>query len=318
MKTFKEYLRENVAKKTTANTILSDINEIKTGYFLAGEVWFDPDAKAQYEARAKQATKEEVEDAIGKAKVMASEFISWAKANGYKMPITGVWWTARPNSMTKAVGYPVDQKKNPTDVLVKFSSGPADGFLGLSAKATQGSGEIGFKNPGLGTVDRNLSLSLAKEYDNQLEQTIAKFALPKSATARKAYIRANAGIKKQTEAIGIQVLAAMRDELFARLHNFNQPALFKYLLSDWMDAEVLKPPYVKVTGQGNKEPYKAVVMDPTKNEKLDALSKYNITLEKVGNESIGVKAGEKKIMKIRFKFESEKMASSVKLSGDPW
>ena len=99
---------------------------------------------------------------------------------------------------------------------------------------------------------------------------------------------------------------------------FKQKELLKYLLSDWMDAEVLKPPYVKVTGQGNKEPYRAIVMDPTKNEKLDALSKYKIVLEKVGNESIGVKAGEKKVMKIRFKFESEKMASSVKLSGEPW
>jgi hypothetical protein len=85
-----------------------------------------------------------------------------------------------------------------------------------------------------------------------------------------------------------------------------------------MDAEVLRPPYIKVTGQGNKPPYKASVMDPVKNEKLEALGKYPIMLEKVGNESIGVKAGDKKIMKIRFKFESEKMASSVKLSGDPW
>jgi hypothetical protein len=99
---------------------------------------------------------------------------------------------------------------------------------------------------------------------------------------------------------------------------FKQQELLKYLLSDWMDAEVQYPPYIKVTGQGSKPPYKATVMDPVKNEKLDALSKYPITLEKVGNESIGVKAGEKKIMKIRFKFESEKMASSLKLSGDPW
>jgi hypothetical protein len=59
-------------------------------------------------------------------------------------------------------------------------------------------------------------------------------------------------------------------------------------------------------------------MDPTENEKLNALQKSKVTLEKVGNDSIGVKAGEKKIMKIRFKFESEKMASSMKLSGDPW
>lgn len=302
----------------TANTILSDINEIQTGYFLAGEKWFDVDAKNQFNMRAKQATSDEVADAIGKARVMAQEFIIWAKSNGYKMPIRDVWWTARPNSMTQAVGYPVDQKKNPTDVLVKFSSGPADGFLGLSAKATQGSGDIGFKNPGLGTVDRNLNMKLANEYENQLKQTIKKFALPEAAAARKAYIRANAGIKKQTEEIGVKILAAMRDEMLVRLNKFKQPELIKYLLSDWMDAEIVKPPYIKVTGQGNKEPYRAVAMDPTKNEKLDALAKYAVTLEKVGNESIGVKAGDKKIMKIRFKFESEKMASSVKLSGDPW
>lgn len=302
----------------TANTILSDINEIQTGYFLNGEKWFDTDAKNQFNMRAKQATAEEVADAIGKAKVMAEEFKKWAKAGGYSGTVRQVWWTARPGSMSGAVGYAVDQRKNPTDILIQFSSGPCDGFLGLSAKATQGSGDIGFKNPGLGTIDRNLNLKLAQEYDNQLTQTIKKFALPAAAQERKAYIRSNPGIKKQTEDIGVKILAAMRDELMVRLLKFKQPELIKYLLSDWMDAEILKPPYVKVTGQGNKEPYKAVVMDPTKNEKLDALAKYKITLEKVGNESIGVKAGEKKIMKIRFKFESEKMASSVKLSGDPW
>lgn len=302
----------------TANTILSDINEIQTGYFLAGEKWFDKDAKDQFNLRAKQATASEVADAIGKARVMAAEFVTWAKANGYKLPIKNVWWTARPNSMSAAVGYPVDQKKNPTDVLVQFTSGPCDGFLGLSAKATQGKGDIGFKNPGLGTVDRNLGMKLALEYDNQLKQTIKKFSLPQAAQARKDFIRKNPGVKKHTEEIGVKILAAMRDELMVRLNKMKQPELMKYLLSDWMDAEILKPPYIKVTGQGNKEPYTAVSMDPTKNEKLDALSKYPITLSAVGNESIGVKAGEKQIMKIRFKFESEKMASSVKLSGDPW
>lgn len=302
----------------TANTILSDINEIQTGYFLNNETWFDVDAKNQFNMRAKQAKAEEVADSIGKAKVMAQEFKKWAKANGYSGVVKQVWWTARPNSMSQAVGYPVDQKKNPTDILVKFTSGPSDGFLGLSAKATQGSGDIGFKNPGLGTVDRNLNMKLANEYDNQLTQTVKKFALPDAAAARKLYIRANPGIKKQTEDIGIKILAAMRDDLLVRLKKFKQPELIKYLLSDWMDAEIVKPPYIKVTGQGNKEPYKAVAMDPTKNEKLDALAKYDVTLEKVGNESIGVRAGDKKIMKIRFKFESEKMASSVKLSGDPW
>lgn len=161
-------------------------------------------------------------------------------------------------------------------------------------------------------------MNLAKTYQTQLDQTIKKFKLSPSANDRKAYLRANPGVKKHTEDIGVKILAAMRDTMLVRLLKFKQPELIKYLLTDWMDAEVSFPPYVKVTGQGNREPYKAVVMDPVNNEKLSALSKYKITLEKVGNESIGVKAGEKKIMKIRFKFESEKMASSLKLSGDPW
>lgn len=302
----------------TANTILSDINELYTGYVLNGDKWYDSEAQRQYNIRVGQAQPDEVADAIGKAKVMAEEFLKWAKANKYSNTVKGVWWTARPGSMSSAFGSPVDQKKNPTDILVQFTSGPINGFLGLSAKATKGSGDIGFKNPGLGTVDRNLGLKLADEYANQSKQTIAKFALPEAAQARKEYIRKNPGIKKHTEEIGSGILSAMRDEMLVRLNKFNQKDLMKYLLTDWMDADIVSPPYVKVTGQGNKQPYKAVVMDPTDNEKLNALSKYTITLEKVGNESIGVKAGVKKIMKIRFKFESEKMASSVKLSGDPW
>jgi len=302
----------------TANTVLSDINEIYTGYVLAGHKWYNDDAKKQYNDRLLQAKTEEVADAQAKAAVMAQEFLKWAKSNGYSGKVIDVWWTARPNSMSEAVKRHVDQRKNPTDILIKFSTGPAEGFLGLSAKATQGKGDIGFKNPGIGTVDRNLGMSLAKSYEFQLEQIIKKFNLPKSSTERKIFIRSNPGVKKHTEDIGVKILAAMRDTMLVRLLKFKQPELIKYLLGDWMDAEITFPPYVKVTGQGNREPYNAVVMDPINNEKLNALSKYKITLEKVGNESIGIKAGEKKIMKIRFKFESEKMASSLKLSGDPW
>ena len=301
-----------------ANTLLSDINELYTGFVLNGKKWYDREAQTQYNNRIGQVKPEEIADSQGKAEVMAAEFIKWAKANGYSGIVSNVWWTARPGSMSAAFGEPVDQKKNPTDILVKFTSGPVNGFLGLSAKATKGKGDIGFKNPGLGTIDRNLGLKLAAEYENQLAQTIKKFYLPTAAQQRKTYIRANPGIKKHTEAIGAQILAAMRDTLFIRLSKMKQNELLQYLLTDWMDAEVMKPPYVKVTGQGSRPPYRAVVMDPTDNEKLKKLSTSKISLESVGNESIGVKAGDYKIMKIRFKFESEKMASSVKLSGEPW
>lgn len=304
----------------TANTVLSDINEIMAGYFLADKNWkmIGNEAKAQYNMRVKQATPTEVADATAKAEAMAKEFLKWAKANKYSGRITGVWWTARPGSMKDAVGYEVDQRKNPTDILVKFSSGPADGFLGLSAKATQGQGDIGFKNPGVGTVDKALKLSLAEEYNKKLQQTIKSFSLPDGANERKSYIRANPGVKEKTEQIGVELLQKMRDIMLRKLESMSQKELLKYILSDWMDAEVIKPPYIKVTGMGSKPPYSAVAMDPVKNDKLDALGSYEIILENVGNESIGVSAGKKRIMKMRFKFESEKMASSLKMSGDPW
>jgi len=200
---------------------------------------------------------------------------------------------------------------------VQFSSGPDRGYLGLSAKATKGTGDIGFKNPGLGTVDKNLNLNLSAKYKEQLTQTVKLLKLPETDSQRKPYIRSRPAVKKETEKIGIQILAAMRDEMFLRLKKMKQPELIEYLKTDWMDANIMLPSYVKVTGKGTTN-FSADVMDPVNNPKLKALAANNITLEKVGNESIGVKAGDKKIMKIRFKFESEKMASSIKLSGDPW
>ena len=121
----------------TANTVLSDINEIYIGFILAGNKWFDDAAKNHYNSRTKIALPNETLDAQGKSIAMAAEFLSWAKKNGYSGRVKDVWWTARPGSMSSAVGKDVDQKKNPTDILVLFTSGPADGFLGLSAKATK-------------------------------------------------------------------------------------------------------------------------------------------------------------------------------------
>lgn len=249
---------------------------------------------------------------------MAGEFIKWAKVAGYSGTVKKVWWTVRPGSMASAVGEPVDQKKNPTDILVKFSGGPANGFLGLSAKATKTKGDIGFKNPGIGTVDRSLNLDLAGVYKSDLDAIIAKHQLPASTKDRKDHIRQKPEVKTHTEVAGSATLSKLRDLLQTRLEKMDNETRKKYLLSDWMDAEIIYPPYLKVTGQGQKPPYHAVAMDPVSNDKLDALSKYEIKFQPIGNESIGVMAGSKKIMKMRFKFESEKMASSVKMSGDPW
>ena len=62
----------------TPNTVLADINEIYTGYVLNNNKWYSTEAKVQYNKRVKEAQPDEVADAIGKAKVMAIEFLNKA------------------------------------------------------------------------------------------------------------------------------------------------------------------------------------------------------------------------------------------------
>jgi len=308
---------QEALKQKTRNTLVSDINELLVGYFLNNERWYNSEAREKYNQRSRQVSSEDLDRATEHARVMAKAFLKYAKEKNYSN-ITNVYWTARAGSMTELIGVEVDQTKNPTDTLIKFSSGPSDGWLGLSAKSTKGRGEIGFKNPGVGTIDRVLNISITKFYNDELEKIISKLDLPKSATERKKYIRDNPEIKKQTEVLGSKLLSKMRDILLQKLQSMDNKDLFEYFMEYWLNANIMYPPYVKITGKGTKPPYTATVMEPTKNEKNDALATLDFKLEIAGNESIGVRAKGKKIFKMRFKFESEKLASSVKMSGESW
>lgn len=298
------------------NTDLADVNEIYVAFVLNGNEFPDSASESQYNKKLGMISPEQGEQQVGRAIVMVEEFLKWAKQNGYS-GIQNTYWTARPGFSFKAVvGVDVNQRKNPTDVLVKFRTG---GFLGLSAKSTSGKGDIGFKNPGVGTVDTDLKLKLNDINKKAQEDIVKSFKLPTSASARKAAIRANKALQKQTDSLGAQVLSECRDTLLKKLNTLSQPQRKDYIMKSWIDAsDELYPPYVKVTGRGTKAPYSASVEDPLNNPKLKAIMEDRITFEGVGNDSVGVKAGSKKILKMRFKYESEKLASSLKMSGDPW
>lgn len=303
-----------------SNTDLADVNEIYVAYLLAGRKWFDSAAKTQFARKSKAIGAQKAALQIERADVMVQEFLKWSKANKYSGRVKKIWWTARPGVLSRAVGREVDSRKNPTDILVQFTSGPAKGFLGLSAKSTSGSGDIGFKNPGIGTVEAALNLPLSNILTEAVDGIVKKFKLPENTKARKDAIRKSPAVQAKTQEIGSTVLSKIRDAMFIKLKALNNKELRDYILTNWLDASNdLYPPYVKVTGMGTKSgSITAKVDDPLKNEKLTAILNEKIGLEKVGNESIGIKAGSKKIMKMRAKFESEKLASSVKFSGDPW
>ena len=306
--------------KESQNTVGADINEIMTAYFLVDEDWSRisnrDECISKLEERKEQTSEEEFEMQVGRARAMAEETLAWANQNDFDGTPVMAWWTARPGELSRAVGKDVDSGKNPTDVLLKFSED--ESFLGISAKSTKSAGDIGFKNPGLGTVSRDLNIDLGSYVKQTTVNTVEELGLPNAAKARKYFIRENPEIQEKTRAIGATILNNLRNTLYEHMITLDQDELRAYLTSAWMNADGVYPYYVKVTGRGKQNPYSATVQDVINNDKFKTFSAEDIELSKVGVNSIGVLAGGKKIMKIRFKFESEPLASSMKLSGDPW
>jgi len=299
------------------NTDLADVNEIYTAFALNGNKFPDKASESQFNKKLALLTPEESQAQMGRAIAMADEFKKFASTKGYGRTITAVHWTARPGfSFKNVLGYDVDQRKNPTDVLVEYSGGK---FLGLSAKSTKGKGDIGFKNPGVGTVEKDLNIKLKEVADKKTKEFTEKYDLPKAASARKTAIRANPKIKEIADKEGALIFNEMRSILIKKLNSMSEKQRKDYIINSWIDASAdLRPAYIKVTGRGNSGNFSASVDDPLDNSKLRAITTEKVTFEEVGNDSVGVKAGNNKILKMRFKYESEKLSSSLKMSGDPW
>lgn len=304
-------------KRASLNTFLSNLNEIYLCFFLAGS-WENVDRGENLrilvtsESLVDQKLKDEQ---IERAKVMAQKVLEWSTANGFEGSVQRTFWTNTPLKLKSAIGSSVSSG-NPSDVLIKFSD---DSFLGVSAKSTKSSGDIGFKNPGMGALSKKLGVDLNAYVSSLENEAVAKYNLPISKKERKPFIRANPEINVQTEKVGELILKNLRDALLAHYKSMQLEDVRTHIMSVWLDAKEAFPYYVKVTGRGSfGGKYDADVYDPIKNEKFKSLSADPITFEAVGTNSIGVKVGDMKIFKIRFKYESEKLASSIKLSGDPW
>lgn len=303
-----------------ANTHAADINEILLGYYLAEMKWskYMHASQVQAQLRVKQVKvpPEDFSEQSEKAKVMATEVRSWAKKNGYTDKIDKVYWTARPGVLSKAVGQEIDSRRNPTDVLVEFQGGT---FLGVSAKSTKTRGDISFKNPGVGTVEKDLNINLSTPVDRAKKWAVNTFGLNPTGLTMKREIRSNPKVQIQTREKGAEVIKKLRDITFRKLNTLSQKERKNYILKSWMDAGCcVYPPFIKATGMGIKPLYTAKIEDVLRNSRIDALNKERIVFRKMGESTIGVKAGQKKIFKLRFKWQSEPIASTVQLSGDPW
>lgn len=302
-----------------ANTLGADINELSLGYFLNNEKWYDAESGAErtFKQRKSQVTSEEFQSQVNRARVMTDEVKKLLKTKFNDAKIVNVFWTARMGSLAAATGNKdINQRQNPTDILLQLNQ---NRWLGLSAKSTGGKTDIAFKNPGLGTIETALGVSLKPIPEKAVAGMVKRFKLPTSTDARKQYIRSKSVLVEQASAEGEKVLAGIRNAVFAKMSTMTSAQLKQYVIISWMDATTgMFPPYVKVTGFGSKEPFTAKIDDPLQNSKIDHLNMFKIKIVKVGATAIGIQAGTYKIMKQRVKWESQPMASSIKFSGEPW
>ncbi|MGH2611575.1 MAG: hypothetical protein ACRDFB_00830, partial [Rhabdochlamydiaceae bacterium] len=207
------------------------------------------------------------------------------------------------------------ESENPSDVLIKFSGGPSgkfEPFLGISSKITHQYKDVQFKNPGIGTVDKDLRISLQKIVDEAVDEVIKKFGLSKIQSTREREIKMNKKIKELLEKPGLETIIKVRDALLKKLNSMESGKLKLYLMKDWMDATERFPPYIVVTGRQGPAGFSAHVDDPLKNDRVSGLVKHKVDLVKEGNTTIKIVAGGKVIFKIRAKWKDLPFASSFK------
>lgn len=294
---------------SSLNTIRAQVNEILLGYYILDSDWSKFSRADEVQACLKKRRKSlstsdwitQSDRAIHMAKAV-KKFTSDSHINT-------IHWTASAGELQRAIGseYQVD-KGNPTDILMHFSD---DTYLGVSAKSIQTSyhHHIAIKNPGLGTIEKDLNIDLSCIKRRYEEAFVNSFSLPKFANARKERMEHDNDLIYQGRAVANSVLNEMRDKLYFTLSNMPQNQLKAHLKTIWLNCHKdVFPKYIIVAGHPNR-----VTLDIPTNKRL-----RQISLEKCGKNTIGIYTGNERLIQIRFKYSSLPCASTIKMCGHYW
>ena len=301
------------------NTKKAYVNEILTGYYLLDGSW---DQFCDYETALITLNKskgeipeQEFVDQNERAKVMAAAIKSWIRDNKGNIEIKKVWWTASPGKLSEAYGSKIDSKSNPSDLLLQFEDKK---FFGISAKSTRTNQSIAFKNPGIGSIETILDVDFSGIYRSRTERAVSIYSLPAFLKQRKRFVRENPEIQKQTQRIGSTIINSLRDAILKRFNEMTNEEFQNYIMRHWLDATHIGPEYIKVTGHGQAGNYSASLENPNDHENVLNIKNGNLVPLPAENNTIKIVSKEdlsKRIMGMRLKYESEKLCSSIKLSG---
>ena len=303
-------------------TIGANINEIWLGYLLNGNS-FPSGSEGTYNSSANQLTPQEVNNQKGRAVAQRDIFLQYLYTNNLGSP-TAAYWTARPGTITSIVGYEVDQDKNPTDVLVALSTRR---FYGISAKSTQAGG-TGFKNPGLGTIEKSLFIRqtpFSDAIENKLQEVKDAYSDLNlaNATARKEVLN-NINNRQMKDDVyrnyGDPLYNELRVILFNRMQQMDPWEHNQFLGSELMneDEETMILPYVKITGSGSGTNFTARLYDPIRDSIARIIAQNGATFQIAsGSQNIvEIHSNGQKQFTMRFKWSSTYFGSSMKFEAN--
>jgi hypothetical protein len=295
------------------NPHISVVNEILLVYYL-NDKKLRPSLHKILSKHKKIIGQEQYNLQKKKSKVTADTFLKWVRNNNYANQVDKAWWTSRNGYLSKVLKMPVDSRKNPCDVLVRFKNGH---YLGISAKTTQYSLDLPFKSKGVKNVENFLNVDIQSVVEKHTNKFVKKHKLKTTMQKRKLQIRQSNKLVLESEKCGNKMFNEIIHIVYKKLVKCNQKKRKDFIINHWLDSsKSMFPPYLKITAMGVKEPFNVKIENPFENINIRYISKNNIKFKLTGNNSILVYAGKRKVMRIRVRASSQKFASSIKFSGD--
>ena len=243
--------------------------------------------------------------------------------------ITEVIWTAqlRGDSLAQAAGVKgLSEKNNQSDILIKGKDKDGkDLVVGVSLKAATSGGtkypnDIPFFNGGFAKEASRLGADSAVEKaKTSIKSAFDELGIKaKTANEAKTEIRSNPELKAKADAKGKEVLKTARNDMITAMQSLSTEQM-RSILSTMTGAptgEGQNLSTLKLTGYaaGSKS---TKIEDAVKGKVPTAIaSAARFEFEPAGDNGIRVIANGVPVMKVRMKWESQPLASSLKISGE--
>ena len=243
--------------------------------------------------------------------------------------IDDVIWTAqlRGDGLAKATGLEgLSDKNNQSDIIVKgkdANGNPTQYGISLkvaTSNSTKYPKDIPFFNGGLGKeAARFGAMDVVDNFKNETKEALASLGVTETGAAKiKKALRADPELKKKADAEGKKIMKNIRDDMMKSLEGKDVERM-RELFSTMTGAPTgdgQKLQTLKLTGYANGKRKTKIEDSLNGSVPMAIRSAETFEFEPSGDTAFKVLADGVPIMKMRFKWESQALGSSMKISGE--